>query len=323
MSALAVTIVVSLLVATLTAAATSVRTVSRIWLRHWTDTRLEAIGEAEEPQAPSLRWEDPHDLLLAAGTGIAVLVFALGVAITFMATPAAALRRIFVAALALLIVGQVVPRALARRWGTSLLPALAPVLGALHVLFGPILAFAARVVARFAASAGPEPESQDDALGSLLREAEAEGIGDPGEAEMISDIVEFGDKRVRDVMTPRDRVTSVSRDMPVEAIVRTVATSNYSRVPVFDESGGAVIGVLHAFDVLVHPQEPLATLRAADLADADEPCGVVMRRMLREHRHMAIVLRQGAMAGIVTLEDLVEELVGDIRDEHDEPGAPA
>jgi putative hemolysin len=91
---------------------------------------------------------------------------------------------------------------------------------------------------------------------------------------------------------------------------------------VLGPGSGEVAGVVHAFDVLVHPERPLATLRAAAEAGTGETCGSVMRRMLREHRHLAVVRApDGAVAGIVTLEDLVEELVGEIRDEHDEPGS--
>jgi putative hemolysin len=229
------------------------------------------------------------------------------------------LQQLLVAAVLLLLVGQVVPRALARRWGTALIPVLAPVLQVLDALFGPILGFAGRVARRFVTPAGPLTPEATDPLEDLLRDAQAEGIGEAGEAEIISGVVEFGEKRVGDVMTPRERVTAVSRGMPGDDIARIVATSAYSRVPVFSEGGEAVVGVLHAFDVLVHPHDPLNGLRGAAVARPDEPCGVVMRRMLREHRHMAIVQRAGVVTGIVTLEDLMEELVGDIRDEHDEP----
>lgn len=318
MSTLTLILVMTLIVAVLTAAATAVRTVSRIWLRHWAEHQIAGAGGGPGCDAPAL--ERPHNFLLAAGTGIAVVVFALGALIAFRSTPSAVLQHLLLAVLLLLLVGQVVPRAVAQRWGTGLIPVLAPLLQVLDALFGPLLAFAGRAVRRFVTPSTPAPPAPTDPLEDLLREAEAEGIGEEGESEIISGVVEFGEKRVRDVMTPRERVTSVTSAMPREAIAQVVAASNYSRVPVFDAGGRVVLGVLHAFDVLLHPQDPLTALRPAAVAAADEPCGAVMRRMLREHRHLAVVERAGEVTGIVTLEDLMEELVGDIRDEHDEPG---
>jgi putative hemolysin len=317
-SALAITLLFSLLVAAMTAAATSVRSVSRIWLRHWAE--LQIAGD-ESQAAPALR--KPHEYLLAAGTGIASAVFSLGAVLAFREDRAELVRALVIAALTLLLVGQVVPRAIARHWATSLVPVLAPLLKVLDALFGPILGFAARLVRPFLAQQiadrAPDPA---DPLEDLLREAEAEGIGEAGESEIISGVVEFGEKRVRDVMTPRTRVTSVALGMPAAAISEAIAKSNYTRIPVFGATDRDIAGVVHAFDVLEHPSEPLSTLRVAGSAGEDETCGVVMRRMLREHRHLAVVRgADGGVAGIVTLEDLVEELVGDIHDEHDEPGS--
>ena len=140
-------------------------------------------------------------------------------------------------------------------------------------------------------------------------------------SEIISGVVEFGEKRVGDVMTPRARVTSVAPDAAARDIAHVVAASQYTRVPVLGPGPGDAAGIVHAFDVLLHPEDPLRHLRPCALATVDDSCGVVMRRMMREHRHLAVVRdAAGAIVGIVTLEDLVEELVGDIRDEHDEPG---
>lgn len=317
MNTLAVSLVFALAVAAMTAAATAVRSVSRIWLRHWAERQL--AGEGTDGAAPAVG--RPHDLLRAAGTGIASVVFALGALIALREDRAALVQHLFVAVLLLLAVGQLVPRAVARRWATAFVPALTPILRTLHALFGPILAFASRLVRPWVRPGpGHTPEEQTDTLEDLLREAEMEGIGEPAESEIISGVVEFGEKRVRDVMTPRTRVMTVSGALAPADAAYAVAQSGYTRIPVLGSSDREVLGLVHAFDVLEHPETPLATIRAAAEATLDEPCGAVMRRMLRDQRQLAIVRSgDGGMAGIVTLEDLVEELVGDIRDEHDEP----
>jgi putative hemolysin len=307
----------ALSVGLMTAAATSVRTVSWIWLRHWAERQI--AGDIDQA-APALG--RPHRYLLAAGTGIAAVVFSLGATLAFREDDWALVRAVGVATLLLLVFGQLVPRAIARRSATALIPALMPLLRALDALFGPILAFAARavrpIVRHEQRARLPEPT---DPLEDLLREAEAEGLGEAAESEIISGVVEFGEKRVGDVMTPRARVTSVSPAAEPSEVAQVVAASQYTRVPVLGPGPDDVAGIVHAFDVLLQPSEPLAHLRPCATARADEPCGVVMRRMMRERRHLAVVRdAASAVVGIVTLEDLVEELVGDIRDEHDEPG---
>lgn len=320
MSTTTVTIVFALLVGSMTAAASSVRSVSWIWLRHWAERQIS--GGTEENTPPLNR---PHQYLLAAGTGIASVVFALGAVLAFREDRTNLVRELTVAAVLLLLVGQLIPRAIARRWATSLIPVLMPLLKLLDALFGPILGFAGRLVRPLVGPAHGAPvEDPSDPLEDLLREAEMEGFGEAGESEIISGVVEFGEKRAADVMTPREKVTTVTGAMPAAEISQIVAQSKYTRIPVLGAGIGEIAGIVHAFDVLVHPDRPLATLRQVSTATVDETCGVVMRRMLRERRHLAVVRSaSGDMAGIVTLEDLVEELVGEIRDEHDEPGISA
>lgn len=319
MSSFVVTLLMTIAVGVMTAAATGVRSVSRIWLRHWAERQVAA---ATEQAAVPL--ERPHDYLLAAGTGIAAVVFALGSLLAYRESGFDVLRHLLVAAIALLLLGQVIPRAVARRWAGSLLPALTPLLRALHLLLGPILAFAARLVRRLRpVPAAAAPPDAGDPLEDLLREAEAEGIGAAGESEIISGVAEFSEKRVRDVMTPRERVLAVRVSATPHDAVEAVIRSNYTRIPVLADRDDHVVGVLHAFDVLAATGDPLATLRQAEVVAPEEPCATVMRRMLRDHRHLGVVVEGGRLTGIVTLEDLVEELVGDIHDEHDEPGGPS
>lgn len=317
MSTTTLTLVFAFLVGSMTAAASSVRSVSWIWLRHWAERQI--AGDTDQA-APALA--RPRQYLLAAGTGIASVVFALGAVLAFREDRGTLVRELVVAALALLVIGQLIPRAIARRWATSLIPALMPLLKVLDALFGPILAYAGRLVRPLVSSVhAGHPPAPSDPLEDLLREAEIEGFGEAGESEIISGVAEFGEKRAADVMTPRDKMTSVTSAMAPADVAQVVAQSKYTRIPVFGPGAGEVEGIVHAFDVLVHPDQPLATLRAVSSAALDETCGVVMRRMLREGRHLAVVRAAGGtVAGIVTLEDLVEELVGDIRDEHDEPG---
>jgi putative hemolysin len=303
-----------LLVAWLTAAATAVRTVSRIWLRHWVERKLTGSASAE------LFVTRPSRLLLAAGTGIAALTMTIGVVAAAGAASAGVLAGdLLIAALLLLVLGQSVPRAIARRWGMELVPVLLPVLHALGIVVSPVLA-AAEWMARAVAHPALEPaDDARDALGDLLREGELEGVGEADESAIISGVVEFGVKRVRDVMTPRDRMVVVDRAMPATEIARLVARTAFSRIPVVDGDLDRVVGMIHSFDVLERPTAPAARIRRVSVASPDLPCIDLLRIMLRERRHLAIVRdASGRTLGLATLEDLVEELVGDIHDEHDD-----
>src|SRR6185437_11782778 len=156
----------------------------------------------------------------------------------------------------------------------------------------------------------------------MLREGELEGIGENTEIDIIAGLVEFGEKVVRDVMTPRTAVFAVDEAMPPEAMARAIAQSGYSRVPVYRESMDHIIGMVHAFDVLETGGQRMPPIRQVAQAPLTARLSTVLFEMLRAQRHLAVVLDEfGGTAGIVTLEDLLEELVGDIRDEHDEPAA--
>jgi len=312
-----------LLVATLTAGATTVRTVSRIWLRHWVERRLSGSASVA-----ALYLERPQRLILVAGTAIAVTVFVAGVVLGTSAGHSALgrARAVILYALSLFIFGQLIPRVIARRWSTSLLPVLLPVLAVFDVLFRPLLALVRRLT-------GERPHglqaAGDDAAGleELLREGELEGVGDREEIAIISGVVQFQDKVVRDVMTPRDRVFAIDDALPAEEKARRIAVAGYSRVPVYRGSLDQIIGMIHAFDVLRGPVEDSGepTLPVRDVAGTGPavPCHDLLFRMRRERQHFAVVQENGKTLGIVTLEDLLEELVGDIRDEHDEPMAVA
>ncbi len=300
-----------LIVAWLTAAATSVRTVSRIWLRHWAERRLVG-GES----APTI--ERPQRLLIAASTGIASTVFALGALLALHDDGLDLVRILVGAAVALLVGGQLVPRAIARRFATPLVSALTPALSVLEWASRPLIRMASELPKPFMAPAHA-PDDPREALEDLLREGELEGVGAPAESAIISGVVDFSEKAVAEVMTPRSEIVAVERALGTAEVIRTVAQSKYSRIPVYDRDLDHVVGLIHSFDVLARPAAPLRVLRRVVTVRQIERCDTLMRRMLRERVHLAIIQDDAARTlGLVTLEDLVEELVGDIHDEHDD-----
>ena len=306
------------IVACLTAVATAIRSVSRIWLRHWVEQRLRGAPSAE------LYLERPQRLLLAAATGIAVTVYVAGAligAIGGVGLPIVA-RRLAVFAIVVLVVGQLIPRAVARRWPTAVLPLLLPILRAVEIGLTPFVVVARRVTAALTSRA-PEPApSERDELEDLLREGEMEGVGEKTEMAIISGVVQFGHKTLGEIMTPRSEVFAIDERIRGPELALRIAQSRYSRVPIYRDTLDNVIGMIHAFDVLKEADGENVRLRPVAEAPMTARCNDFLFEMLRGRRHLAVVRdAAGHLAGIVTLEDLLEELVGDIRDEHDEPGS--
>src|SRR5918911_243365 len=169
-----------------------------------------------------------------------------------------------------------------------------------------------------------EAASERDPIQDLLREGELEGVGEREEIAIITGVVEFGEKVTRDVMIPRSEIFALPVDASPREIALGVAQSGYSRVPLYRGSIDDIVGMVHAFDVLKAAGERAPALRPVAVAAAETPCTDLLFQMLRARRHLAIA-RDGAgrTIGLVTLEDLLEELVGEIRDEYDEPDAPA
>lgn len=305
-------------VAAFTAAATSVRYVSRIWLRHWVEQRLRGAQTAE------LYLDRPHRLLLAATTGVALTVFLAGTMIGSGVDGGVFARASWIVAyaLALLIFGQLVPRAVARRWPSLVVPVLLPVLRVVDFVLTPLLATARRVTGETQREMAEGEESDAEALEELLREGEMEGVGEHTELRIIEGVVQFGEKTLGQVMTPRAELFALPVGLPSDELARQIANSRYSRVPLYRESLDDVVGMLHAFDVLQEEEgdDQPRRLRPVAFATLETPCNDFLFRMIRERRHLAVVRdTAGTTLGIVTLEDLLEELVGDIRDEHDEP----
>jgi CBS domain containing-hemolysin-like protein len=170
-----------------------------------------------------------------------------------------------------------------------------------------------------------EPEHPSEAVDALIEAGQEEGILQESDRALIQSVVEFGDKTVRDVMTARPSVTAVAAETTVEQLTELLRQKPFSRVPVYEESIDHIKGIVFAHDVLQVADAEARTRKVAELmrpahfVPETQHVSRLLREMQRDNIHMAIVVDEyGGVAGIVTIEDLLEEIVGEIRDEHEQ-----
>jgi CBS domain containing-hemolysin-like protein len=176
--------------------------------------------------------------------------------------------------------------------------------------------------------ASPEEENSAD-VEALLDAGEEEGILEQGDKELVRSAVEFGDKLVREVMTPRPRLFAVPGETTIEGFLELLREHNFSRVPVYSGSIDNITGIAFAHDLLQIADAEASTRtvasieREAAFVPETKRGYELLREMQREKQHMRIVIDEyGGVAGLVTIEDLLEEIVGDIRDEHEVEAPP-
>jgi putative hemolysin len=316
MGPVAIALIVIAGVAAMTLASHAVLAVSRIWLRHWVEQRLRGAGLAEA------YLEQPQRLQLAAGAGAAAFTLAGGaaLAIALRDSPATLILALSLTAVGVLVLGVSLPRAISQRWATGLAPFLLPLLQVVELLLGVFLLPARALDRLLRPQAASTPAAAErDALEMLLREGEREGVSAPGEREIITGLVAFGDKTLRDVMTPREQIFALDISLSHADQARQLAQAGYSRVPVFRGTLDSIVGMVHVRDVLTSEGEAALPVRAVAMTTVDRKCSDQLFSMLQRRQHLALVRDgEGPVLGLVSLEDLLEEVVGDIDDEHDE-----
>ena len=164
----------------------------------------------------------------------------------------------------------------------------------------------------------------DDHIEALILAGEEEGLIEKGDRELIQSVVAFGDKTVRELMTPRPRVVAIRQDATLEELRQLVINEQFSRIPVFDETIDQITGFVHARDMFELDEDERADRHVRDImrpiraVPETKPVNDLLREMQEEGAHMAVVVDEyGSTAGIVTMEDMVEEIVGEIHDEHE------
>jgi CBS domain containing-hemolysin-like protein len=159
---------------------------------------------------------------------------------------------------------------------------------------------------------------------ALISAGEEEGIIEAQDRKLIESVVAFGDKTVREVMTPRPKIVGIEADRSLENLRELVIHEQYSRIPVYEETIDNIIGFVHVRDMFeLDPAERRGRLvkelaRPIRFVPETKPVSVLMREMQTDGAHMAIVIDEyGNTAGLATMEDMVEEIVGEIHDEHE------
>ena len=188
-----------------------------------------------------------------------------------------------------------------------------------------VLGFLQSVTALTKVASEEQPESPAEAVDALIEAGQEEGIIQASDRDLIQSVVEFSGKTVREAMKPRPEMVAVPADTTVEKFIELLRAKPFSRVPVYRDSIHNIVGIVHAQDVLQVPDTEASTRTVESLMRKDlyfvpeSKLGSDLLREMRKHNvRLAIVVDEyGGVAGLVTIEDLVEEIVGEIRDEHE------
>ena len=172
-------------------------------------------------------------------------------------------------------------------------------------------------------NADEEPEHPSEAVDALIEAGQDEGILEESDRELIHSVVEFGDKTVRDVMTPRPAIVAVSADTTVEQLTHMLSQHPFTRVPVYRGDLDHIVGIVSARDLLQVADTEASRRVASSLMKSDiffvpetKRASELLNEMQRANRRMAIVIDEyGGVAGLVTVEDLIEEIVGELSNE--------
>ena len=223
--------------------------------------------------------------------------------------------------LLVLTFGEITPKSMAKEMPESIAMAFAPALGALVAVFGPLNFIFGKWKSFLAGRFYTDEKDTitEGELVTMVSEAEKDGELTNRESELIRSAIEFDDVEAQDVLTPRVDVVAV------EELAQTFAESGYSRLPVYHDTIDNIIGVVHEKDCFAAMRKGDEDVKLESLigptlyTTSVTPISALLRTLRESKHHMAVVVDEyGGTAGIITLEDILEELVGEIWDEHDE-----
>lgn len=264
--------------------------------------------------------------LIVAGTVLMFAVFE-RIPIPYTAAVAAA---VLVMMLAIMIFRHLIPRIITHKNPETVLVYLFPVLRAVHVTLHPVSRLLAAGLDYFhGPEEGAEPvkeeETSEEEIQAFIDAGQEEGILEQDEGEMIQSIVQFGDKVARDVMTPRTQIVAIDINSTVEKLFQMVVASRHARIPVYRDDLDNIEGIVHERDLLRIWQRAdklenfRSLIKPAYFVPETKPVDDLLQEMKQKSSQMVLVIDEyGGVSGLITIEDLVEEIVGEIYDESED-----
>ena len=224
-----------------------------------------------------------------------------------------------------LIFGEVTPKSLAKEMPETVATAVSPMLNLLMVLFTPLTWLFSqwkRLLGHFVHSTEEDTITEGELM-TMVSEAENDGELTDRESELIRSAIEFDDVEVEEILTPRVDVVAVEDNTSLDEVAQTFAESGYSRLPVYHDTIDNIIGVVHEKDFYLARLKKETSLeelvKPTLYTTGSTQISQLLRTLREQHHHLAVVVDEyGGTEGIITLEDILEELVGEIWDEHDE-----
>ena len=224
------------------------------------------------------------------------------------------------------VLARVVPRILAQRYPQPLAHRLSMLIWLQYVAFLPLTKLFERLLSPAEQQAWKGPDREEVAVIGAVEEGAREGAIDAHDIRMISNVIDLGDRVARQVMTPRPDIVAVEVDMPVREALALAHARGMSRLPVYEGDLDHVVGILHVREgvaALLDSDAPVdlrSLVLEAYFLPESKRVDLLLRELQARKMHMAIVVNEfGETAGLVTIEDLLEEIVGEIEDEFDEP----
>lgn len=226
---------------------------------------------------------------------------------------------------AILIFGEISPKTIAKNSPERFVLFSAPIINAVRIILFPFIFIFngwQKLISKIFKNQDDQGMTEEELI-SIIEEAEEEGDIDKEESDLIKSAIEFGDLEVGDIFTPRIDITALPSSATKEIVAKTFSESGYSRLPVYDGDIDNVVGILYYKDfytVAYKTNVPLhEIIKPVIYVAMTQPVNELMKELQEKQLHMAVVTDEfGSTAGIVTLEDILEEIVGEIWDEHDE-----
>jgi putative hemolysin len=311
--------------------------------------RLEArAGEGDRGAAAALKLQDDPDRFLAAvQVGITLIATLSGVFagatladqvqtwlddFPALAPYAAALAQALVVVgvtYVSLVLGELVPKRLALQSAEAIARLMSRPMTVIAQINTPViwvLSFSTNLILRILGRANiPEERVTEEDIKALVREGTEGGLVEPQEQQFIESIFNFTDRSVRNIMTPRRDVEMVEADDTLGAVLDELLESGYSRFPVYEDSPDQIVGIVHVRDLLMLYRRQGEGAKVREVMDPplyvpeNSRASALLATFRKSRRHMAVVVGElGGIEGVVTLEDVLEEIVGEIDDEFDE-----